>query len=73
MTTTADVRADLAAHGAVTYVQLHHAGNRAPAAVIGSQPVCPSDDPSTGARALSTEEVEQVQCEEGGIAVKHDE
>lgn len=52
--------ADLAAHGAVTYVQLHHAGNRAPAAVIGSQPVCPSDDPSTGARALSTEEVEQV-------------
>jgi len=52
--------AAIGAHGAVTYVQLHHAGNRAPAAVIGTQPVCPSDDPSTGARALTTAEVEQV-------------
>lgn len=52
--------ADLGAYGAVTYVQLHHAGNRSPQAVTGAQPVCPSDDPSTGARALTTAEVEQV-------------
>jgi 2,4-dienoyl-CoA reductase-like NADH-dependent reductase (Old Yellow Enzyme family) len=51
---------DLNATGTVSYVQLHHAGNRSPAALIGTQPVCPSDDPSTGARALTTAEVEQV-------------
>jgi 2,4-dienoyl-CoA reductase-like NADH-dependent reductase (Old Yellow Enzyme family) len=51
---------DLNAAGTVSYVQLHHAGNRAPAALIGTDPVCPSDDPSTGARALTTGEVEQV-------------
>lgn len=51
---------DLNATGTVSYVQLHHAGNRSPAELIGTQPVCPSDDPSTGARALSTAEVEQV-------------
>jgi len=50
----------LNATGTVSYAQLHHAGNRAPAAVIGTQPVCPSDDESTGARALTTEEVHQV-------------
>jgi 2,4-dienoyl-CoA reductase-like NADH-dependent reductase (Old Yellow Enzyme family) len=44
----------------VAIVQLHHAGNRSPKDLIGSDPVCPSDDPSTGARALSTEEVEQL-------------
>jgi 2,4-dienoyl-CoA reductase-like NADH-dependent reductase (Old Yellow Enzyme family) len=52
--------ADLNATGTVSYAQLHHAGNRAPAALIGAQPVCPSDDPETGARALTTVEVEQV-------------
>lgn len=46
--------------GTVSYVQLHHAGNRSPAALIGQQPVCPSDDPSTGARALTTAEVHEV-------------
>lgn len=40
--------------------QLHHAGNRSPAALIGTAPVCPSADPATGARALSTSEVEQL-------------
>ncbi len=45
---------------AVTSVQLHHAGNRSPADLIGQQPVCPSDDPATGARALTTAEVEGV-------------
>jgi 2,4-dienoyl-CoA reductase-like NADH-dependent reductase (Old Yellow Enzyme family) len=51
---------DLNATGTVSYVQLHHGGNRAPADLIGGQPVCPSDDPQTGARALTTEEVEGV-------------
>jgi 2,4-dienoyl-CoA reductase-like NADH-dependent reductase (Old Yellow Enzyme family) len=46
--------------GTVSYLQLHHAGNRAPAELVGAQPVCPSDDPSTGARALTTAEVEQL-------------
>lgn len=48
--------------GTVSYVQLHHAGNRAAAAIV-AQPVCPSDDPATGARALTTEEVEQVAAD----------
>jgi 2,4-dienoyl-CoA reductase-like NADH-dependent reductase (Old Yellow Enzyme family) len=52
--------ADLNATGTVSYVQLHHAGNRSPTALIGTAPVCPSDDPATGARALTTAEVEQV-------------
>jgi len=41
-------------------VQLHHAGNRSPADVIGGTPVCPSDDPESGARALSTVEVAEL-------------
>ena len=40
--------------------QLHHAGMRAPAALIGEQPVCPSEDAETGARALDLAEVEQL-------------
>jgi len=52
--------AELNAAGTVSYVQLHHAGNRAPADLIGTEPVCPSDDPSTGARALTTAEVERL-------------
>ena len=51
---------DLDVAGTVSYVQLHHAGNRAPAVLTGTDPVCPSDDPETGARALSTLEVEEV-------------
>lgn len=52
--------AALNATGTVSYLQLHHAGNRAPADLIGTTPVCPSDDPTTGARALDTGEVEQL-------------
>ncbi len=43
--------------GTVSYLQLHHAGNRAPAELVG-QPVSASDDPSTGARAFTGAEVE---------------
>jgi 2,4-dienoyl-CoA reductase-like NADH-dependent reductase (Old Yellow Enzyme family) len=46
--------------GSLAVVQLHHAGMRAPPALIGTQPVCPSDNAETGARALSLEEVEQL-------------
>jgi len=52
--------AALKAGGAVAAVQLHHAGNRSPAELVG-QPVCPSDDPKTGARGLSLAEVEQLR------------
>jgi 2,4-dienoyl-CoA reductase-like NADH-dependent reductase (Old Yellow Enzyme family) len=41
-------------------VQLHHAGRRSPQSITGSQPECAWDDTETGARALTTAEVEQV-------------
>lgn len=41
-------------------MQLLHCGMRAPANLIGEPPVCPSDNPETGARALSGAEVEQL-------------
>ncbi len=46
--------------GSLAIVQLHHAGMRAPATLTGTQPVCPSDDAETGARALELAEVEQL-------------
>jgi 2,4-dienoyl-CoA reductase-like NADH-dependent reductase (Old Yellow Enzyme family) len=46
--------------GSLSMVQLHHAGMRAPAALIGGQPVGPSDDAETGARSLDTAEVAQL-------------
>jgi 2,4-dienoyl-CoA reductase-like NADH-dependent reductase (Old Yellow Enzyme family) len=56
----ARLAAALRAHGSVSSVQLHHAGNRSPAELVGT-PVCPSDDPETGARALTTAEVERLR------------
>lgn len=44
----------------LSIVQLHHAGMRSPDALIGQKPVCPSENEETGARALSTEEVEEL-------------
>ncbi|MGB0848447.1 MAG: NADH:flavin oxidoreductase [Thiolinea sp.] len=44
----------------LSMVQLHHAGMRSPEELIGCQPQCPSDNEKWGARALSTEEVEQL-------------
>jgi 2,4-dienoyl-CoA reductase-like NADH-dependent reductase (Old Yellow Enzyme family) len=52
--------AAIKAEGSLAVVQLHHAGARSPAALIGGKPVCPSDDPETGARALSGVEVERL-------------
>ncbi len=42
-------------------VQLHHAGMRSPANLIGQPPLCPSDNAETGARAMTLAEVEQVR------------
>jgi 2,4-dienoyl-CoA reductase-like NADH-dependent reductase (Old Yellow Enzyme family) len=47
------------AEGRVAGLQLHHAGYRAPKRCV-PLPVGPSDDPETGARGLSTGEVEQL-------------
>ena len=52
--------AEIKAQGSVSSVQLHHAGMRSPEALIGEKPVGPSEDAETGARALSTAEVEQL-------------
>lgn len=46
--------------GSLAFVQLHHAGHRSPRDLIGEQPVCPSDDPKMGARAMTTGEVEEM-------------
>ena len=48
------------AEGSLAVVQLHHAGMRSPAELIEGQPLCPSDDAKTGARALSEAEVQQL-------------
>lgn len=50
----------LRAAGAVSAVQLHHGGIRADAAASGEPAVAPFDDARSGARALTTGEVEQL-------------
>jgi 2,4-dienoyl-CoA reductase-like NADH-dependent reductase (Old Yellow Enzyme family) len=52
--------AAIKAEGSLGVVQLHHAGMRAPATLIGGTPVCPSENAETGARALSLAEVGQL-------------
>lgn len=46
--------------GSISIVQLHHAGMRSPAELIGEAPVCPSEDTETGSRALTHAEVKQL-------------
>jgi len=53
--------AGIKAGNSLAVVQLHHAGMRSPKEVIGGQPVCPSGNQDTGARALSIQEVEQLK------------
>ncbi|WP_374471310.1 NADH:flavin oxidoreductase [Phenylobacterium sp.] len=53
----ARLAAEIRRQGSVSSVQLHHAGNRSPKDLVG-QPLCPSDDPETGARAMTGDEVE---------------
>jgi 2,4-dienoyl-CoA reductase-like NADH-dependent reductase (Old Yellow Enzyme family) len=52
--------AEIREAGSLSSVQLHHAGMRSPADLIGQTPVCPSVNEEFGARALSTGEVEQL-------------
>jgi 2,4-dienoyl-CoA reductase-like NADH-dependent reductase (Old Yellow Enzyme family) len=63
---------DMKDAGTLAIVQLHHAGNRSPRELIGTDPVCPSDDPETGARALSADEVEQLIADFVAAAVRCD-
>ena len=68
--------AGIRAQGSVAIVQLHHAGRRAPAELIGTSPLAPADDVKTGARAMTTGEVGEViesfvaaavRCDEAGF------
>jgi len=68
----ARLAAGIGAEGSISMVQLHHAGMRARADLIGSTPVCPSDDAETGARALSLGEVEQLAEDFIAAAVRAD-
>lgn len=52
--------AGIKTQNSVSICQLHHAGMRSPAELIGATPVCPSVNEETGARAMSTEEVQQL-------------
>jgi 2,4-dienoyl-CoA reductase-like NADH-dependent reductase (Old Yellow Enzyme family) len=56
----ARLASDIKAKGSVASAQLHHAGNRSPKDLVG-QPVCPSDDAKSGARALTLAEVERLR------------
>jgi 2,4-dienoyl-CoA reductase-like NADH-dependent reductase (Old Yellow Enzyme family) len=47
--------------GAVSSVQLHHAGIRSPAELIGEAPRGPSDSAEFGARAMTLAEIEQLR------------
>ena len=48
------------ARGAIASLQMHHAGSRSPKDLVG-QPVCPSDEPKSGARALLPAEIEALR------------
>lgn len=65
--------AGIRAQGSVAMVQLHHAGRRAPAELIGGSPVAPADDAKTGARRLTTTEVHEVVGSFIAAAVRCDE
>ena len=62
-------------HESVSICQLHHAGMRSPAEIVGT-PVCPSDNEETSARGLTNGEVKgliddfieaAVRCEKAGF------
>lgn len=53
--------ANIQSYGGLALTQLHHAGMRSPAELIGQTPLCPSDNPRSGARAMSLAEVKQLR------------
>lgn len=48
------------AYGSIAIIQLHHAGMRSPAALIGHAPQCPSANEEFGAEEMSYAEVETL-------------
>ena len=63
-------------HDSIAICQLHHAGMRSPAELIGESPLCPSSDEETGAREMTHLEVKSsvedfidaaVRCERAGF------
>lgn len=56
--------------GSLALIQLHHAGMRSPAELVGGRPLCPSDNEKTGSRALSLEEVIQLRNDFIAAAVR---
>ena len=58
------------AGGAVSSVQLHHAGIRSPKDLIGEAPQGPFADEATGSRALTTAEGEQLRSDFIAAAVR---
>ena len=65
----ARLAAAIKAESSVSSVQLHHAGNRSPRDLVG-QPVGASDDAESGARALTTGEVEALRDDFIAAAVR---
>lgn len=58
------------AQQSIAISQLHHAGMRSPAELIGGAPVCPSDNKKTGARGLTHAEVKQLIADFVAAAVR---
>lgn len=58
------------AQQSIAISQLHHAGMRSPAELIGGAPVCPSDNEKTGARGLAHAEVKQLIADFVAAAVR---
>ena len=52
--------AAIKSHGSLAVIQLHHAGGRSPAELIGQSPVGPSNNEKYGTRALTLDEVRQL-------------
>lgn len=57
-------------YGSLAVIQLHHAGMRAPSELINKQPVCPSINEKTNARALSLEEIQDLKTDFINAAVR---
>ena len=64
---------EIKVHGSLAVIQLHHAGMRSPADLIGEAPVCPSPNEETGARALSKKEIIQLKDDFISAAVRSKE
>jgi 2,4-dienoyl-CoA reductase-like NADH-dependent reductase (Old Yellow Enzyme family) len=62
--------ATIRAENSVAVAQLHHAGMRSPADLIGQTPLCPSDNEETKARAMTADEVEKLRDDFIAAAVR---